>query len=96
MGVDIFELNGKEYLTTVDYYSNFWEIDKLPTDAKATTVIAKLKGHLARYGIPDQVATDNGPSLSHNNLPILQQHMSLNTHPPVLTTAKETGKWSLQ
>ena len=61
IGVDIFELNGKEYLTTVDYYSNFWEIDKLPTDAKATTVIAKLKDHFARYGIPDQVVTDNGP-----------------------------------
>ena len=61
IGVDIFELNGKEYLTTVDYYSNFWEIDKLPTDAKATTVIAKLKDHFARYSIPDQVVTDNGP-----------------------------------
>ena len=61
IGVDIFELNGKEYLTTVDYCSNFWEIDKLPTDAKATTVIAKLKDHFARYSIPDQVVTDNGP-----------------------------------
>ena len=61
IGVDIFELNGKEYLTTVDYYSNFWEIDKLPTDAKATTVIAKLKDHFTLYGIPDQVVTDNGP-----------------------------------
>ena len=45
----------------MDYYSNFLEIDKLPTDAKATTVIAKLKDHLAHYGIPDQVVTDNGP-----------------------------------
>ena len=61
IGVDIFELNGKEYLTTVDYYSNFWEIDQLPTDAKATTVIAKLKDHFACYGIPDHVVTDNGP-----------------------------------
>lgn len=61
IGVDIFELNGKEYLTTVDYYSNFWEIDKLHTDAKATTVIAKLKDHFARYGIPNQVVKDNGP-----------------------------------
>ena len=45
----------------MDYYSNFWVIDKLPTDAKATTVIAKLKDHFARYSIPDQVVTDNGP-----------------------------------
>lgn len=59
--MDIFELNNKEYLTTVDYYSNFWEIDKLPTDVKASTVISKLKDHFARYGIPDQVVTDTGP-----------------------------------
>ena len=34
IGVGIFKLNNKEYQTTVDYYSNFWEIDKLPIDAK--------------------------------------------------------------
>ena len=45
----------------MDYYSNFWEINKLPTDTKATTVIAKLKDHFAHYSIPDQVVKDNGP-----------------------------------
>ena len=44
VGTDIFELKNKSYLITVDYYSNFWEVDKLP-DTKARTVILKLKNH---------------------------------------------------
>lgn len=97
IGVDIFELNSKEYLTIVDCYSNFWEIDKLPTDAKATTVIAKLKDHFARYGIPDQVVMDNGPQFKSQEFAnFAAAYEFLNTHPQVLTTVKETGKWSQQ
>ena len=29
VAVDLFELNKKEYMITVDYYSNFWDIDRL-------------------------------------------------------------------
>ncbi|KAK2564108.1 Retrovirus-related Pol polyprotein from transposon 412 [Acropora cervicornis] len=29
VAVDLFELKKKEYMITVDYYSNFWEIDRL-------------------------------------------------------------------
>ena len=29
VAVDLFELNKKEYVITVDYYSNFWDIDRL-------------------------------------------------------------------
>ena len=59
VGVDLFELDGKDYMVTVDYYSNFWEIDRL-YDTKAKTVITKMKAHFARYGIPCQVISDNG------------------------------------
>lgn len=54
-----FELNDKEYMTTVDCHSNFWEIDLLPTNTKSTTVTVKLNLHFPRYGIPDQVVPDN-------------------------------------
>ena len=64
IGIDLFALNGKEFLVTVDYYSYVWEIDKLPVDTKAPTVINKLKPHLARYGFQDQVVTDNGLQFS--------------------------------
>lgn len=63
VGVDLFQVNGLNYMVTVDYYSNFWEIDKLDkTDA--LVVIKKLKAHFARYGVPDKVVTDNGPQFS--------------------------------
>ena len=45
-------------MITVDYYSNFWEIDRLE-DTSSKTVIKKLKQHFARHGIPD-----NGPQFT--------------------------------
>ena len=63
IAADIFTLDGKEYLVTIDYFCNFWEIDRLP-NTKAVTTILKLKSHFARYGIPDQVVSDNGPQFS--------------------------------
>ena len=63
IATDIFTLDGKDYLVTIDYYSNFWEVDRLP-NTKASTTILKLKGHFARYGIPDQVISDNGPQFT--------------------------------
>lgn len=60
VGTDLFVFDNKNYLITVDYWSNFWEIDYL-IDTKSTTVIKKLKAHFARQGIPDSVMSDNGP-----------------------------------
>jgi hypothetical protein len=56
----LFELAGSDYLLTVDYFSNFFEIDLLK-NKKGDTVIAKLKAHMSRQGIPDQLMSDNGP-----------------------------------
>jgi len=38
-------------------------VDRLP-NTKASTTILKLKSHFARYGIPDQVISDNGPQFT--------------------------------
>ena len=59
IAVDLFQLNGRDYMVTVDYYSSFFEVDSLTTKT-AVEVIRKLKAHLARHGIPDQVISDNG------------------------------------
>ncbi|KAK3703506.1 hypothetical protein QZH41_002225 [Actinostola sp. cb2023] len=63
IGVDLFTFDNKEFLVTVDYYSNFWEVDRLP-NTRASTVILKLKSHFARYGCPDKVISDNGPQFT--------------------------------
>ena len=61
--VDLFELNKKEYMITVDYYSNFWEIDCLASNT-SSAVVLKLKNHFACYGCPDRLISDNGPQFA--------------------------------
>ena len=63
VGTDLCSFDGNDYLVTVDYFSNFWEIDFLE-NTKPTTVIRKLRALFARYGIPDTVVSDNGPQFS--------------------------------
>ena len=57
---DLFTSNKKDYLITVDYYSDYWEVDEL-ADTTSQSVIECTKKHFARYGIADVVVTDNGP-----------------------------------
>ena len=45
---------------TVDYFSNFFELDKLRRKT-SVEVIGKLKSHFARFGVPDKLMSDNGP-----------------------------------
>ena len=57
---DLFTWDQKDFLITVDYYSDYWELDEL-ADTTSLTVIDCTKKHFARYGVPDRVITDNGP-----------------------------------
>ncbi|XP_033095260.1 uncharacterized protein K02A2.6-like [Anneissia japonica] len=57
---DLFTIHQRDYLITVDYFSDFWEVDELE-DTTSSTVIECTKRHLARHGIPGKVVTDNGP-----------------------------------
>ena len=59
IAVDLFELNGRDYMITLDYFSSFFEVDSLTTKT-ADEVIRKLKAHLARHSIPGQLVSDNG------------------------------------
>ena len=60
VGQDLFTINQKDYLITVDFYSDFWEVDKLG-DTRSKTVIRHTKQQFARHGIPMKIITDNGP-----------------------------------
>ena len=52
IGTDLFTIKSRNYLVTVDYYSNFIKVDYL-VEKTSDAVINKLKHHFARYGIPD-------------------------------------------
>ena len=57
IGADLFTHHDKQYLVTLCYKTNFWELYQL-LDTKSSAVIKKLKSHLARYSIPKQLVTD--------------------------------------
>ena len=57
---DLFTVPHTDYLVTVDYYSDYWELDRI-LDTTSQTRIECSKAHFARHGIPDTIITDNGP-----------------------------------
>ena len=59
VAADLFEFEGKTYLVTSDYYSDFFEFDHLRSPLPVS-VIRKFKAHFACHGIPEQLVTDNG------------------------------------
>ncbi|KAK3107438.1 hypothetical protein FSP39_014641 [Pinctada imbricata] len=63
IATDIFVLNSNHYLLTVDYYSKWPEVVKL-NELTSSYVIAALKSQFAKYGIPDEIISDNGPQYS--------------------------------
>ena len=60
VATDQFKLHLKEYIVLVDLYSDFIEVKDLHENT-STAVIEFLKEQFSRYGIPDTLATDNGP-----------------------------------
>ena len=63
VGTDLFHWDGQEYIIVVDYYSRFWEIERLrKTDS--SVIVQKLKAVFSLYGIPKVVRSDNGPQYS--------------------------------
>jgi transposase InsO family protein len=65
---DIFSRKGKSFLVVVDYFSFFIELVHLGRadlfQVSSETVIQKLKEVFARYGIPSELVSDNGPQYS--------------------------------
>ncbi|XP_041362042.1 uncharacterized protein K02A2.6-like [Gigantopelta aegis] len=61
VSMDLFETEGCDYLVIVDHYSDFFEVDKLSANKKASQVIGKIKAQFPRHGIPEEMFTDNGP-----------------------------------
>ncbi|GFS22966.1 endogenous retrovirus group K member 113 Pol protein-like [Elysia marginata] len=63
----LFEIQGRHYMVTVDYFSNFIEVD-YQTSISTKSVITKLKGNFARYGVPKMLVTDSGSQYSSTEL----------------------------
>ena len=60
LGSDLLELNGRNYLVIVDYFSNFIEVEEM-NHTTSKSLIKVFKQNFARHGIPFSLVTDNGP-----------------------------------
>ena len=63
MGIDVFHLFNKEYLIVVDYTTNYFDISFLP-HTRGETVVQHTKSIFAKYGIPKEIFSDNGPEFA--------------------------------
>lgn len=64
VATDLFDCLGSKYVVVVDYYSEFFEIEKLEPDSTSATVIENISKIFSVHGIPDKVISDNGPQYS--------------------------------
>ena len=65
ISVDLFRFKGKNYLLSVDRFSSWPEIAKLDDMSSENTITCMyMKSQFSRYGIPDEVYSDNGPQFA--------------------------------
>ena len=62
VALDLFQLKNKDYVVLVDYYSDYFEVQKM-SKTTSTAVIDFCKACFARHGIPHILISDNGPQL---------------------------------
>ena len=91
VGTDLFTFKNQIYMVTVDYYSNFIEMDRV-RNSSSRTVIKVLKMHFSRHGIPEVLISDNGPQYSSQEFSLFAQqwefkHVTSSPHYP-----KSNGK----
>ena len=60
IGTDLFHWNRQDFLLVVDYYSQYWDIERL-YNTESETVIKKLKRMFSRFEIPEIIRSNNGP-----------------------------------
>ena len=91
VAVDLFTLNQKDYLVTLDYYSGYWELDRLH-GADAGVVVKKLKAHFDRHGSPCLLISDNGPQLIATEFQEFTRVWDIEHRPTSPYNSKANGK----
>lgn len=67
IGADLWVHQGKQFLLVIDYYSRFPEI-AFTSGTTNDAVINKLKDMFAKWGIPHEIVSDNGPPFASDQL----------------------------
>ncbi|XP_043203586.1 uncharacterized protein K02A2.6-like [Amphibalanus amphitrite] len=104
IAADIFHFNNSNWLVTVDLFSRYLEIQRLPS-LTSTAVIERLKRLFSRLGIPDLMTTDGGTQFTSSSFADFAAsygftHRVTDPHTPSSNGAAEravrTAKWILR
>lgn len=63
VAMDILTYKKKDYLITVDYYSDYWEFDEV-SDMGTETIVETVKKNFSRFGVPTTVVRDNSTTFT--------------------------------
>ena len=88
VAMDLFDLEDKDYLIIADYFSKYFEVSQLSSTTSPAT-ISRIKPIFARFGIPDEVMSDNGPQFDTKSSRTLQEYMVSNTPPRLQNTPSQ-------
>ena len=72
IAADLFQFENRDYLVTIDYYSNFFKVDPMYSTT-SEAVIKKLKAHIARDRVPNEIVSDNGPQFAAEEFRVFAQ-----------------------
>ena len=86
VATDLFSLNGDNFIITVDYYSNFIEMECIKSTS-SQSVIQALKMTFGCHGIPESLVSDNGPAYASDEFHKFAvqwefQHITTSPHYP--------------
>lgn len=76
VAMDLFEIDGQQYLIIADYFSRYPDVYKL-TDTGAISIINCLKGVFSRFGIPQVCISDNGPQFNNHQFTKFMQEWEI-------------------
>ena len=74
---DLFECLGHKWLICVDYFSGYFEIERMDNGTNGSEVIRQTKIWFSVHGIPEKITSDNGPLGMVGNGKSLPRHMDL-------------------
>ena len=61
VAADLFDCLDEKWLICIDYYSEYFELEKMEHGTHGNEVIHQCRKWFSAHGVPEQMTTDNGP-----------------------------------
>ena len=88
-------LHNKMWLVVTDAHSKWPEVFDMNANITSSNVIRKIREVIARFGIPEQIVSDNGPKFTSSELRLFVRAMGFVTQQVRLIIPDRTAKLSV-